>query len=351
MTPGRDPRAVLRAFAIPDAPGECRRVRGGHINETWRVGPWLLQRLNPDVFPDATSVMENVLAVTRRIAERAGPRAGLRLVPTEDGRPWHAAPDGSVWRLYAFLPGRSFEAPPSPAYAGSAAFAFGEFARCMTDPLLPLHTTMPGFHDSRRRLDALAAAADRDLAGRAGEVQGEIDAILAEHELAAVIPELLASGQLPLRVAHNDAKIANVIFETDSSAPLAVIDLDTTMPGSPLHDFGDLVRSMVSPAAEDAADADTVQVRHDYFAPIVRGFLAGTDGLLTSSERDMLLTAARSIALEQAARFLADHLDGDRYYAVTFPAQNLARARTQLALYRRLSTERDRLEALIREAP
>ena len=317
MMPGRDPRAVLRAFAIPHATEECRPVCGGHINETWRVGPWLLQRLSPDVFPDATSVMENVLAVTRRIAERAGPRAGLRLVPTGDGRAWHAAPDGSVWRLYAFLPGETFEAPPTPAHAEGAARAFGEFARRMADPVLPLRTTMPGFHDSRRRLEALAAAADRDPAGRAGEARGQIDAILAEHELAAMIPDLLASGHLPLRVAHNDAKIANVIFETDSSAPLAVIDLDTTMPGSPLHDFGDLVRSMVSPAGEDAADAGTVQVRHDYFAPIVRGFLAGTDGLLTSSEREMLLTAARSIALEQAARFMADHLDGDRYYGVT----------------------------------
>jgi hypothetical protein len=347
MTSGRDPRDALRAYALPDAGPECRPVRGGHINETWRAGPWVLQRMNPDVFPDGKAVMENVLAVTRRLAERSGSRAGLRLVPTCDGRWWHTGPDGAIWRLFAFVAGDSFEVAPTPAHAEGAARAFGEFARTMADPILPLHVTMPGFHDSRRRLAALAASADRDAAGRATDARGEIDAILAEHEVAAVIPDLLASGQLPLRVAHNDAKIANVIFETGSSAALAVIDLDTTMPGSPLHDFGDLVRSMVSPAAEDAADPETVLIRHDYFARIARGFLAGAGGLLTSSEREMLLTAARSIALEQAARFLTDHLDGDRYYAVTLPAQNRARARTQLALYRRLSAERDHLEALI----
>lgn len=347
MTPGRDAREALRAFAIPDADVECLPVPGGHINETWRAGSWLLQRLNTDVFPDARSVMENVLAATRRLADRTDSRAGLRLVPTGDGLWWHTAPDGTVWRLFAFLAGQSFETAPTPAHAEGAARAFGEFARSMADPLLPLHTTMPGFHDSRRRLEALAVSAHRDAAGRAGAMRREIDAVLAEHELAAVIPGLMESGELPLRVAHNDAKIANVIFETDSSAPLAVIDLDTTMPGSPLHDFGDLVRSMVSPAAEDAAGPDAVQVRHDYFVSIVRGFLAGTGGLLTSSERELLVTAARTIALEQAARFLADHLDGDRYYAVTSPAQNLARARTQLALYRRLSAQRDRLEALV----
>jgi len=346
MTPARDPREALRAFAVPHLATECRPVRGGHINETWRAGPWLLQRLNPDVFPEAESIMENVRAVARRLAERPDSRADLGLVPTADGHWWHTASDGAVWRLFRFIAGESLETAPTPAHAEGAARAFGEFTRVMSDPPLPLRVTLPGFHDTRLRLEALAAAAHRDTAGRAVPAARVIDAILAEHELACVIPALLGSGGLPLRVAHNDAKIANVIFAADSATPVAVIDLDTAMPGTPLHDFGDLVRSMVSDSTEDA-DARSVQVRHDFFTAIVRGFLAGTDGMLTEGERSLLVTAARSIALEQAARFLTDHLAGDRYFAVRVEGQNLQRARTQLALLEGLTRDAEQLESIV----
>ena len=349
MKSGRDPREVLLTFAIPGPADECRPVGGGHINETWRAGSWILQRLNPHVFPDGRAVMENVRAVTQRLSEQPGVPGGLRLVPTRDGRWWHEAPDGALWRVFPFVSGQTFEIAPTPAHAEGAAHAFGEFARSMSDLPFPLHTTLPGFHDTRLRLAALEKAAGRNAAGRAADVNAEIEAMLAERGVAEVIPALLESGELPLRVAHNDAKIANVIFEPGTATPLVVIDFDTTMPGSPLYDFGDLVRSMVSEAPEDAADPGTARIRFDYFTSIVRGFLAGTGGLLTSDERALLVTAARAIALEQAARFLTDHLDGDRYYTVTSPGQNGSRARAQLALFRALTADSARLESIVAE--
>jgi hypothetical protein len=232
----------------------------------------------------------------------------------------------------------------------AAARAFGSFSRVMSEPPLCLREILPGFHDTRERLTALRTAANRDLAGRAPASRTEIEAILRERTLAASIPSLLGSGELPMRVAHNDAKLANLLFDTASPAVPAVIDLDTVMPGSPLHDFGDLVRSMVTGAAEDAEDPRSVQVRHDYFAAIVRGFLAGTGTLLTARERSLLVTAARSIALEQAARFLTDHLDGDRYFPVTVEGQNLRRARTQLALFEGLTRDAEHLESIVADA-
>lgn len=351
MTSWHDPGEPLGAFAIPERPFACHRVTGGHINETWRAGSWILQRLNPDVFPEGTLVMENVLAVTRRLsAPQPAPGASLQLVPTRHGTWWHTAPDGAAWRCFEFIAGRTFDTAPTPGHAKRAALAFGTFARRVSEPPLRLHTTVPHFHDTRRRLAALEAAASRDTCRRAVDVRREIASICGEHALAAVIPALLDSGELPLRVAHNDAKISNVIFDAASGGLPVVIDLDTTMPGSPLHDFGDLVRSMVSAAPEDGASHGAVQVRLDYFAAIVQGFLGGIGGVLSDRERELLVTAARAIALEQAARFLTDHLDGDRYYPVASPGQNLARARAQLALYRSLSDVTDRLHSLVERA-
>lgn len=351
MIADREASEALAAFALPAPPARIARLGGGHINATWRAGAWVIQRLNPYVFPDGTGVMRNILAVTSRLEERLGAaEPHLRLFPTRDGHPWHTGPDGATWRVYPYLDGITLETATDSGLAGDAARAFGTFARLMSDPLPPLRETLPGFHDTRARLAALAAAADDDPVERACTARSEIGTILREESLAARIPALLESGELPVRVAHNDAKIANVRFDTACAMMPAVIDLDTVMPGTPLHDFGDLVRSMVSDAPEDAENVGSVQVRHDYFTAIVHGFLAGTGGLLTLGERALLVTAARSIALEQAARFLTDHLLGDRYFRVSVPGQNHRRARTQLALFQRLTTDGDRLESLVAAA-
>jgi N-acetylhexosamine 1-kinase len=334
---------VAALFDLPDAPAQCVRLDGGHINGTWRAGTDLLiQRLNPAVFPDGAAVMHNVLQVTRRV----GPP--LRLVPLRNGAWWHTAPDGAVWRGYGLINGAAVHhTADSPALAEAAARAFGEFARRTAEPALALHEVIPGFHDTRARLRQLAHAFECDAAGRAASVAAECRRVLAEPALAARIPLALETGRIPRRVAHNDAKIANVLFAAGTDTPLCVIDLDTVMPGTPLHDFGDLVRSMVGSAAEDAADPSHMEVRRDYFEAIVRGYFEGTAGLLTAGERELLVDAARSIALEQAARFLADYLDGDTYYRVADAQQNARRARTQLALFDALTSSADELGQMV----
>ena len=346
-----DAREALDAFALPGRTPSCIPVPGGHINGTWRAGNFLLQRINPHVFPDGAALMHNVLAVTGRLAERAPARRRLELVPTSSGAWWHTDRAGAVWRLYRFVGHtRTHQVASTPDMARAAARAFGEFANITSDPPLELVTTIPAFHDTRRRLSALAAAAARDAMGRAAAVQGECARVLDEEAIAARIPSLMESGTVPRRVAHNDAKIANVLFDMATDSPVCVIDLDTTMPGSPLHDFGDLVRSMVSDTPEDAHDTAAVEVRDEYFAAIVDGYLAGSGNLLTDTERALLVTAARSIALEQAARFLGDYLDGDLYYRTSAPGENLRRARTQLALYGALTAKADQLERIVTDA-
>lgn len=57
------------------------------------------------------------------------------------------------------------------------------------------------------------------------------------------VTERLADGRLPLAVTHNDTKINNILFDAEDGHPLAVIDLDTVMPGSRLYDFGDALRT------------------------------------------------------------------------------------------------------------
>ena len=325
-------RRIAALFAIGGAPGPVEPFGGGHINDSWRLAApdgrrFLLQRLNGRVFPEPRRVMENVVRVTRHLG---GP---LRLVPTEAGTDWHDE-GGATWRLFHFIErSTAFPVAADPARAYAAAHAFGDFQRRLaTLPGPPLHETIPGFHDTPARVVALERAASVDRAGRRAGVAPELAALLSpeRRRLGRALEDARVSGVCRERIVHNDAKIANVLFDESGSAAVCVVDLDTAMPGIALHDYGDLARSTASASGEDAPPEE-VSVRLEYLDALTAGFLEGTGGL-SAAERALLPVAARVITYEQAVRFLADHLDGDRYFRIERPGQNLERCRTQIAL-------------------
>jgi Ser/Thr protein kinase RdoA (MazF antagonist) len=353
---------IARSFQLGGEISAITPVPGGHINDSYRVDvrnaagavrSFLLQRLNARVFPRPDLVMENVARVTRHVelaARAAGrPCSVAPLVPTDHGADWLADAAGDVWRMVVFVPGAIVrQRAESPADCAAAGRAFGELLRLLADwegP--PLHETIPGFHDTRVRLLHLDEAVRADSAGRVSDVRPEIAAIQAERGLADVLPPLIASGEVPIRVTHNDAKLANVLLDARTGAPLCVVDLDTVMSGSALYDFGDLVRSTVSPTPEDEGDLSRVAVNPGFFAALARGYVEAAGPVLTARERELLVFAGRLITFEQAVRFLTDHLAGDVYYRIERAGQNLIRARSQLALLRSLTAQEPALHAVV----
>jgi hypothetical protein len=320
------------AFASPNDTLLIAPLGGGHINASWVVasgrGRFVLQRLNARVFPRPDLVMENVVRVTAFAGEGIVPR----LLSTRDGHSWYVDGAGAWWRALEYVEGTvTHAAPRGPDDAYQGALAFGRFQRILGAYEGPrLHETIPGFHDTPRRVAALERSAAADVAGRRAGARAELAALLARRSLA----QALTDARLPERIVHNDAKLANVLFDIRSGAARCVVDLDTVMPGLSLHDFGDLARSGASDAAEDETDLARVVVRPELLDALAAGFLDGTGDLLGTEERGLLTAAARVITYEQAVRFLTDHLDGDRYYRVApeRPLHNLERARAQIAL-------------------
>ena len=340
---------VVARFAI-DAPvvavepfsGPAGHINASYVVTTHRGGRFFLQRLNRHVFPNLDALMQNVARVTRHVG---GP---LRLVPTREGLACARDDQGDVWRLYGFIERAVARAMASAADAERAAGAFGAFQRALADlPGPRLHETIPHFHDTPRRLESFECAVQRDSAGRAAEARKEIAQVQGRRELAAVLVKAAASGTVPERIVHNDAKLANVLFDAASGEALCVVDLDTVMPGLALFDFGDLVRSMATRAAEDERDTSRVRLEPELFESIARGYVAATRELLTPAERELLVPAAQVIVFEQAVRFLIDHLEGDRYYRIARPGHNLDRCRTQLALLDALLAGERALEQIV----
>jgi hypothetical protein len=153
---------------------------------------------------------------------------------------------------------------------------------------------------------------------------------------------------LPERVTHNDTKLNNVMLDDETGEGICVIDLDTVMPGFAAYDFGDMVRTMTCPAAEDERDLSRVEMRFALFEAVLRGYLSGAGNFLTVGERESLIAGAKVIVFEQGIRFLADHLAGDTYYKVSRAGQNLDRCRTQFKLLESIEKQEAAMVRLLR---
>jgi len=353
-----DPAPIAARFALTgDVVGTAPQP-GGHINSSFVVTTdarrYLLQRINTQVFTRPELVMDNVVAVTDYLSGHlAGStdqeRRALHLVRTTDGAAWleDDSPErAGPWRCFEFIEDSECLLEPRDAPdAFEAAKACGRFLAHMAGYDGPrLSETLPRFHDTPHRYEQLAevlTGVDADA-----EAAPWVEFALARRSGAGSITTALAAGALPERIAHNDAKISNVLFDRATRRGLCVIDLDTVMPTSSLFDFGDLVRSMASGRPEDETDLDAIDVRREVFVALVDGFLDGFGDAIEPLERALLVEGARIMTLQQGVRFLADHLAGDTYFRVERRGQNLDRARAQFTLVDRLETRRRELDAV-----
>ena len=356
-------RAVAEAFAIAGRWVSSAPYGNGHINETLvavfdeggRETRYLHQRINRRVFAEPEKLMENIARVTahqRAALAREGlpdaERRALSLVPTRDGTPFHRDAEGESWRTYRFIErAHSREVVGSAADALAAAEAFARFQAQLADlPGARLHETIPRFHDARHRFETLLHAAREDSERRLAGCRAELDAIrVRESALDALRP-----AELPERIAHNDTKLNNVLLDDETGEAVCIIDLDTVMPGPVLHDFGDLVRTATSTAAEDERDLSRVRVEPPLFAALVEGYLRGARSFLTGAERAALVPSGRLVTLVLAMRFLADHLAGDRYFRIHRAGHNLDRCRAQLRLVESMEEQRAWMDELVEDA-
>ncbi len=319
----------------------------GHINDTYlatyarEVGTFRLihQRINEAVFRDPEGLMENVERVTAHLGMKlAGrpdaERLALKLVPTKSGAAFAQDRLGGYWRSYRFVEGGvTFDTVDGPERAFEAGRAFGQFQAQLSDlPGPRLKDTIPNFHDSVKRIEALESAIETDACGRVSDAGPEIEFARKWRSLAGALLELHQAGVVSERVTHNDTKVNNLLFDENTGEALCVVDLDTVMPGLAPYDFGDLVRTAVSPAAEDERNLSLVEMRMPVYEALLRGYLKGTGSLLNSAEIECLTLAGKLITYTIGVRFLTDHIAGDRYFKVHREGHNLDRCRTQFRL-------------------
>ena len=354
---------ILAAYVLPGTVADVARHGKGHINDTFCVvcktpeggtARFILQRLSQAAFPHPEEVMENFVGITsylRReiLAEGGDPlRETLSLVKTGDGADFVTDAEGRAWRLMPFIENAECYQSATPELFAASGRAFGRFQYMLRDyPARTLHETIPHFHDTESRFEQFLAELEADKMTRAEGVSPEIQFIVRRKADCGVALRALREGKLPRRVTHNDTKLNNILIDRDTHEGICIIDLDTTMPGLAINDFGDSIRFGANHCLEDEQDLTKVNFDISLYEVFTRGFLEGARGSLTSAELEYLPWGARLMTLECGIRFLTDYLDGDHYFHVSYPRQNLDRARTQLKLVKDMEEQFDAMGAVV----
>jgi len=316
----------------------------GHINDTYQVKvkdengkceEYIFQRINGYVFKDPIEVMRNIKEVSLHAKSKKTECDCdvIQFIDNKDGKNYTCC-EGGFWRISRYVSNSvTYETAENPKVLRSAGYAFGRFQCLLSDfPIDKLHDTIPNFHNTKKRLNDFFEIVALDPFGKAKEVTEEIKFFENNRSIASKLVDMQENGELPLRVTHNDTKYNNILMDKDTCEPLCVIDLDTVMLGLSTYDFGDAIRFAANTAIEDETDLSKVELDMKKYEEFTKGFITASKEFLTKEELNTMALGAIVITIELASRFLADHINGDKYFRIHRKNHNLDRARCQIKL-------------------
>jgi len=345
-------KAIYAEFNNNDKLVSYSELASGHINDTYLIKTnennfFVLQRINHGVFKDVPGLINNKVSVSEHLQKKLAhlpenelKRSVLSFVDTKNGNFYYVDSDGNYWNMMVYINDSiTFETVTNEGVAYEGGKLIGDFLNLTSDfDASKLIEVIPKFHDMSFRFsqfeDSLKVASEERL----NDAKKYIDLVWSLKDEMHIIQHLKESGEIKVRVTHNDTKISNVLFDTNNKG-LCVIDTDTIMPGVAHYDFGDAIRTICNSAVEDETDLDKVNFNLDYYNAYTKGFLEEVEKALSPIEIKYLPLGAKTMIFIMAIRFLTDFLNGDIYYKTKYPEHNLDRAKNQFKLIESMSEQ------------
>ncbi|MBQ3116351.1 MAG: aminoglycoside phosphotransferase family protein [Clostridia bacterium] len=359
-------KEICSLFNVKGKYVECKEIPTGNINSTYAVtfdlegqkNKYVVQRINKRVFLNPEQVMDNIVRVTDFVCQKVK-EVGIDdnkfvlhvLTAKTDEKPFVIDDEGEYWRCYCFIPNAvTYDATTDLGIIEQAGGAFGRFQKFLQGfDAKTLYESIPDFHDTIVRYEALHQAVTLDPFDRAKKVSEEIEYCFQIEEKATELQRLLREGVIPLRVTHNDTKCNNVCFDKITGEALAVLDLDTVMSGAVAHDFGDAIRFVANTLIEDDPNVDEVAIDMEKYEAFTKGFVGEIKDVITKTEKATLNLGVFAMTVELAIRFLTDYLLGDKYFKTKYPGHNVDRTRNQLALAKDILLKGDLMDAILQK--
>jgi len=343
--------AIFKEYGI-SADALIKPFGSGLINNTWLISDkgidLILQRINHNVFKQPFDIATNIRLICEYVKDKHPGYLFTCPRKTIAGDEMIFIKDEGYFRFFPFVKNsHTTDVVISPSQAYEAAKQFGRFTNLLSEfPVDKLKITLPDFHNLPLRYSQFEIAIEQGNKKRINEASTIINFLKERSEIVTISEQISNNIDFKKRVTHHDSKISNVLFD-DNDHGLCVIDLDTVMPGYFISDFGDMMRTYLSPVSEEEKDLSKIGIREDYFKAIADGYLSEMGNELSATEKKYLVYAGKFMIYMQALRFLTDHLNNDIYYGAKYEGHNFIRANNQVRLLKKIIEKEKKLQEII----
>lgn len=348
---------------------EIKENNQGNINSTYMLisssnKKYLLQKINIYVFKNPHLVMKNIELVTTHIKNKLKENNDtthktLNIIKTKSNQNMYVYTNDEgekeYYRVFDYIDNcisyNNFDECESDKelIAYNTGKCFGFFHKLLNDfPINLLEETIPNFHNTPKRFDDFIDSIKNDNAKLANTCSKEIVYLITKIKECSTISNSLNTS-IPLRVTHNDTKLNNVLIDSTTKEGIAVIDLDTVMPGSILFDIGDGIRSSCSNTFEDEKDLSKVYLNLDLTKMYLKGYIEEMHDYLTKEEINNISLSIKIMTYELTLRFITDYLNGDIYFKVKYPTHNKDRYLNQFTLLNDIENKLEEIDSYINE--
>jgi len=344
-------KKIFKEFGI-DPNASVKPFGSGLINNTWLISEngndLILQRINHNVFKQPFDIAFNIGLICDYFKVHHPDHLFVYPRKTIAGEEMIFIKDEGYFRIFPFIKkSHTTDVVNSTSQAYEAAKQFGRFTNLLSEfPVDKLKITLPDFHNLPLRYVQFETAIREGDKERIKQSASITSFLKNQHEIVTISEKLSKNSDLEKRVTHHDSKISNVLFDENDKG-LCVIDLDTVMPGYFISDFGDMMRTYLSPVSEEEKDLSKIGIRDEYFKAIADGYLSEMGNELSAVEKEYLVHAGKFMIYMQALRFLTDHLNNDNYYGAKYEGHNFIRANNQVALLKKIIEKEKLLQELV----
>lgn len=293
----KDINFIISEFGIKSGYIKYKKLGEGHINDTYKIysseGVFILQKINTDVFKEPEKVMQNIDFTLSHIKKEM-----LLNGENPDGRFPDYIKSGinnylkynGFWRIYKYLENtitvNKFQNTDIIQQFGKLLGSFHKYTE--SADITRLNITIPGFHNISENISRLFS----------------FNKNAYDYNFFKNIYDYYISNRYIIgtkQLVHNDVKCSNILINTKSNMPCAIIDFDTIMPGYAAFDFGDAARSSCT---------DDNKINITKLKAFSKGYFSAGCSLSAKACSLGLL----SITAELASRYLYDSITGCNYF-------------------------------------
>jgi len=362
-------KIIINEFKIEGELQNITENNQGNINSTYVLEynnsgekkKYLLQKINANVFKEPYLVMKNIELISKHINKKLKRLNNTtykhpNFMKTNSGELLYTYinenGEKEYYRVCEFIENcisyDNFKQCSNPCeVAYNTGKAFGFFHKLLNDfPTTSLAETIPDFHNTPKRFDDLLLSIENNITNRSFEVSHEIVDLISKIKECSIIQSSLGKT-IPIRVTHNDTKLNNILMDATTNVGVAVIDLDTVMPGSALYDIGDGIRSACANSFEDEKDLDKVFLDLDLTKAYIEGYLSEMANELTHDEVNYIAISIKILTYELVLRFLTDYINGDTYFKIKYKTHNKDRFLNQYALLKDIENKLDEIHEFV----